>query len=200
MGRNNSQGERKPKNRKPRGNRSGNTAQQGKGPNRKKSSSKKRSFNKNRRPKKLTPSRIIAKYQNHLEQYLTARKKFFDVHGHKNDQQVSKAERVYAQALKALRDFEKNLEDWQRDVLDEFLAAYPEDRQYTSEHNLAPTGDTVSFTGEFEDPHLLPTQKPEAWSEDTEDSEGTMADYYAYKGITPPEEIPEETSSNNSKN
>ncbi|MAZ48471.1 MAG: hypothetical protein CME65_07905 [Halobacteriovoraceae bacterium] len=200
MGRNNSSGDRKPSQRKNRNNRSGNNNSQSKGPNKKSSSSKKRSFNKNRRPKKLTPSRIIAKYQNHLEQYLTARKKFHDVHGHKNDQQVGKAQRVYEQALKTLRDFEKNLEDWQRDVLAEFLAAYPEDRQYSTEHNLPPVGDTVSFVGEFEDPHLLPTQKSEAWSEDTEDTSGTMADYYAYKGITPPEEIPENANSDNTKN
>ena len=192
MGRNNPSGERKSKNRNNRTNRSGGNPNH-KGSPRKKSGGKKKSFNKNRRPKKLTPSRIIAKYQNCLEQYLTARRKYFDVHGHKNEQQVQKAHRVYTQALKSLRDFEKNLEDWQREVLQEFLAEYPEDRQYSSEHNLQPVGDNVSFTGEFEDPHLLPMQKSQPWSEDTEDTEGTMADYYAYKGLTPPEEITKES-------
>ena len=191
MGRNNSPGENKNRKKSNRTNRSGKNNPNKNSP-RKKSSNKKRSFNKNRRPKKLTPTRVIAKYQNCLEQYLTARRKYFDVHGHKNDQQVDKARRVYTQALKTLRHFEKNLEDWQRDVLKEFLAEYPEDRQYSSEHNLEPVGDTVSFTGEFEDPHLLPVQKSQAWSEDTEDTEGTMADYYAYKGLTPPDEISKE--------
>ncbi len=167
-----------------RGNRSGSNSNSNK--NKTGGKSSKKSFSKNRRPKKLTPSRIILKYQNYLEQYLTARKKFHDVHGHKNDQQVGKAERLYTQALKALRDFENNLEDWQRDVLKEYINAYPEDRQYTSEHNLEPVGDQVSFVGEFEDPHLLPVQKSQDWASDTEESEGSMADYYAYKGITPP--------------
>lgn len=191
MGRNNSSESRNSNDRKPRN----------KNSRRKRPGGNKKNFNnKNRRPKKLTPSRVIAKYQNCLEQYLTARRKYFDVHGHKNDQQVEKAKRVYAQALKALRDFENGLEeDWQKEVLRDFLAAYPEDRQFSSEHNLEPTGDSVSFVGEFEDPHLLPVQKSQAWAEDNEDSQGTIADYYAYKGITPPEEIEKDTSGEKSK-
>jgi hypothetical protein len=122
-----------------------------------------------------------------MEQYLIARKKFFDVFGHKNQQQVQKAQRNYTSALKNLRDFEKNLEDWQKEVLHSQLNLYPEDRQYSAEHKLAPEGDNVSFVGEFEDPHLLADQKATNWSQDTEESQGTIADYYAYKGITPPD-------------
>ena len=64
------------------------------------------------------------------------------------------------------------------------INAYPDDRQYTKEHDIEPIGDEVSFVGEFEDPHLLTTQKAEDWSQDTEESSGTIDDYNAYKGIS----------------
>lgn len=155
--------------------------------------SKRKRFSKNRRPKKLTPTRVLIKYQNLMDQYLTARKKFFDIHGVKNPQQVAKAERNYKQSLNELREFEHKLEeDWQKEILQQNLDHYPEDRQYSSEHNLAPVGDEVSFVGEFEDPHLLADQKTGAWNEDTEESSGSMDDYYAYKGITPPAPVEED--------
>ena len=75
------------------------------------------------------------------------------------------------------------LKDWQKEVLDKKLDFYPADRQFTTTHDLEPVGDEVSFEGDFEDPHLLPTQKNHEWTTDTEESSGTYDDYNAYKGI-----------------
>ncbi len=141
-----------------------------------------RKFSKNRRPKSLTPSRIVQKYENLLEQYVQARRKFFEVFGRGSTKQVDKVERNYDNALRNLRNFEFDLkEDWQKDVLNQKINGYPEDRQYSSEHNLTPKGDEISHVGDFEDPHLLPTQKASNWAEDTEESIGTMEDYQHYK-------------------
>lgn len=144
--------------------------------------SNKKKFSKNRRPKTLTPSRIIQKYDNLMEQYIIARNKFFNIFGRNSTKQLSKVEKNYHTSLHNLRKFELELkEDWQRDVLNNKVNGLPEDRQYSTEHGLEPKGEQVSHVGEFEDPHLLPTQKATNWAEDTEESEGTMEDYKRYK-------------------
>lgn len=48
---------------------------------------------KSRRPKTLTPARVIQKYQNLLEQYLIARKKFFEIFGRGKEKQIDKVEK-----------------------------------------------------------------------------------------------------------
>lgn len=151
-------------------------------------SNNKRKFtpNKNRRPKSLTPARIQQKYDNLMEQYLTARKKYFDIFGRANQKQMDKIIKNYHMALEALRKFGSELkEDWQKEILEQKVNGLPEDRQYSTDHDLVPKGDEISFVGEFEDPHLLKTQKEHNWSNDTEESTGTMDDYHAYKGTTP---------------
>jgi hypothetical protein len=152
----------------------------------KSSTGAKRYANKNRRPKALTPTRLLQKYDNLLEQYLIARKKYNDIYGRGKDKQLDKVYRNYQHALKCLRDFENGLVDWQKEVLKVKIDAYPADRQFTTEHNIEPIGDEVSFVGEFEDPHLLSTQKEHEWTTDSEETQGTIDDYYQYKGITPP--------------
>ena len=142
---------------------------------------RKRHFNKNRRPKNLTPSRVLQKYDNLLEQYIIARKKYFELYGRNSTKNLPKTLKNYESALKSLRDFESKLEDWQKEVLSKKVDGYAPDREYSSNHDLKPEGDQVSFVGEFEDPHLLDTQKSENWSSDTEESSGTMEDYEKYK-------------------
>lgn len=148
-----------------------------------KNNKKKFTNNKNRRPKALTPARLLQKYDNLLEQYLIGRRKYFDMHGRANPKQLDKITKNYQTSLKNLRTFEEGLQDWQKEVLKEKINAYPADRQFTSDHSIEPIGDEVSFVGDFEDPHLLPTQKAEEWSKDTEESSGSIDDYNSYKGI-----------------
>lgn len=142
---------------------------------------KRYSANKNRRPKALSPTKITQKYDNLMEQYLIARKKYFEFYARLQGKQLDKIKNNYETALTNLRNFGEKLNDWQKDVLDQKVDAFPEDRQYTQSHEIEPVGDSVSFVGEFEDPHLLPTQKAENWASDTEESTGTIEDYAAYK-------------------
>ena len=169
-----------------------NNAQSAQGPSNKVNSEqrpnnkRRNSQSKNRRPKSLTPSRILQKYDNLMEQYLTGRKKYFDMHGRANPKQFEKIEKNYRTALANLRKFETDLkEDWQKEILKSKIDGLPADRQYTTDHNIEPVGDEVSFVGEFEDPHLLVTQKEHQWTEDTEESSGSIEDYNTYKGIVP---------------
>lgn len=143
--------------------------------------SHKKNINRNRRPKSLTPARILQKYDNLLDQHIVARRKFYEMHGRAQGRQLDKIESNFEKTLEALRSFERSLKDWQRDVLKQKIDAYPEDRQFSQTHGLEAKGDDVAFSGEFEDPHLLPFQKESDFSGDTEESVGTIEDYKRYK-------------------
>ena len=147
---------------------------------------KKNQGGKNRRPKSLSPLRILQKYDNLLEQHIIARKKYFEIYGRSAGKQLEKVEANFEKTLRDLRNFETGLKDWQREVLVKKIDMYPQDNHYSEMNEIEPIAEKVNFSGEFEDPHLLATQKSENWQEDTEESSGSMEDYYAYKGIEPP--------------
>lgn len=142
-----------------------------------------KSRNKNRRPKALTPARILQKYDNLLEQHIVARRKYYEMHGRAQGRQLEKIENNFIRTMEQMKKFESGLKDWQLEVLKEKIDRYPEDRQFSKTHDLEPKGEDVPFAGDFEDPHLLPTQKECDYSDDTEESMGTMEDYQNYKGL-----------------
>ncbi|MEX0798029.1 MAG: hypothetical protein WD025_01205 [Bacteriovoracaceae bacterium] len=139
---------------------------------------------KNRKPKALTPARILQKYDNLLEQHIVARRKFYEMHGRVQGRQLEKIESNFYKTAESLRLFETGLKDWQLDVLKEKIDAYPRDLQYSKSRELEPKGEEVPFSGDFEDPHLLPTQKESDFSDDTEESVGTIEDYKSYKELS----------------
>lgn len=144
----------------------------------------KRNNSRNRRPKTLTPARILQKYENLLEQHLIARKKFYEMHGRITGKQLEKVEFNYNKTMKALYEYENTLpKEWQKEVLQNKLELYPQDRQFSTTHELEPVGELEEVPEDF-DIHLLPTQVNHDWSNDTEESSGTIEDYKAYKGIT----------------
>lgn len=171
-------------NRRPRSN--NNKKKQGPPPGKKGPVGRKKGQNRNRRPKSLSPIRILQKYDNLMDQHIVARKKYYEMHGRIAGKQLEKVEANFERTLRELRAFEASLKDWQKEVLEQKVNMYPEDRHYSSVNNISPDGERVPFSGEFEDPHLLPTQKSEQWQNDTEESIGSMEDYYQYKGIEAP--------------
>jgi hypothetical protein len=154
---------------------------------------RRKNVSRNRRPKSLSPSRVLQKYDNLLEQHLIARKKYFEMHARVGGKQLEKIQNNLMRTLEELRRFESSSKEWQQEVLKQKINPYPEDNQYSSEHELPPV-DYVDFVGNYEDPHLLPTQKSQDWSQDTEESQGTMDDYYNYKGIDAPVPVNESDS------
>lgn len=146
------------------------------------SGANKKRRNNNRKSKPLTAGKMLLKYENLMEQYILARRKFYDLFGReKKEKQLDKAKRNYNKSLEDLRGFETKLSEPHKEILDKKINAYPEDRHYTTSNNIEPVGDIVAFTGNFEDPHLLNTQKSENWAADTEESSGTIEDYQRYK-------------------
>jgi hypothetical protein len=150
--------------------------------NKKSNNNKKRNFKKNnRRPKSLSPSKIAQKYDNLLEQHVQARAKYFHLYGRSKKSQIEKALSLLEKTRRELHSYEKTLKDWQLEILHKKLNVYPEDRKYSTTHELSPIGEQVEFVGDFEDPHLLQTQEEASYKNDTEESAGTMDDYAAYK-------------------
>lgn len=147
------------------------------------SSSSARGQNKNRRPKSLTPARILQKYDNLLDQHIVARRKYYEMHGRLKGRQLEKIENNFKKTLDSLRRFEEGLKDWQLEVLKDKIDRYPADRQYSRSREIEPKGEDVPFSGEFEDPHLLPTQIEADYSNDTEETVGTIEDYQQYKSL-----------------
>lgn len=163
-----------------------------------KRNNQKRNSSKNRRPKGLSPGRLLQKYDNLLEQHLVARRKYFEMHARSSGKQLEKLVQNVERTLSELRKFESGAENWQKEILDNKINPYPEDNQYSKEHELAEV-EYVPFDGDYEDPHLLVSQKNLNWAEDTEESSGSMEDYYNYKGIDAPVVINESDADKRSK-
>lgn len=133
--------------------------------------------------KPLSPSKIIQKYDNLLEQHLIARKKYFDLFGNPEEKQLPKAYDNFIQTIKDLRNFEDKLIDWQKKALESKTEMYPKDTEYSENHKDEETLQ-VSFEGEFEPQHYLLSQRESNYKDDKEMTVGTIEDYKAYKGIT----------------
>lgn len=147
--------------------------------------------NKKRRRRRKRPSenldpieKIFRKYENLLDQHLIARKKYYEFFHRADPKQKVKLEYNFTRTIKEVRDFESSL---QGEELEKFNAKYHGlklDTTYTSNRDMKIEGDAVSFEGEFEDPHYLPSQIDSDYSDDTEESTGTMDDYNNYKGLS----------------
>lgn len=85
--------------------------------------------------------------------------------------------------MKLLRDFEEGLNEHDRKLYQAHYDAYPEDLTYAQNHELTPEGEAIPFSGDFEDPHELESQKQSSFADDTQESVGTLEDYKAYKGL-----------------
>ena len=118
------------------------------------------------------------KYQNLLLQPHQARRKFFEAYNREKNQQ--KAEKQYLLCLKELRQFEQSLSSWQQEQFKAHFDPYPPDQSY-SQHHPDQTATSVSFAGDFPDPHILPSQKAALWPTGTEESVGTMDDYQKWQ-------------------
>lgn len=140
-----------------------------------------KSNNSNRRPKALSPSKITQKYDNLLEQYLVARKKYYEMYARTKGQAYQKINSNYMRTLKAVFNFRSTLTEWQQETLDKKIDRYPEDNQYTTTHNLPLVGEIEVEPGKEEDIHLKECQKLASYKDDKEETSGTIEDYKKYK-------------------
>ena len=116
---------------------------------------------------------IEKKYFHSLEQYWSARKKYFEFFHRARGKKLDKLKRNFYRSLEELRRLEKGLK----------RESNGEDLTYSCNHHLDPHPNQENFeTGESEEFYLLESQKINDYSNDTEESVGTMEDYLSYKG------------------
>jgi hypothetical protein len=173
---------RRPSNRRPSQNKTNKKAQgKNTNPNAKKSSNNKRRRRKPQGPKLYGIDLIMSKYNNLLEQYLNSRKKFHDLFYRADPRQKAKLERVYEQQTKNLREFESKLTDDDKSLFAKHNNCSKTDLAYSKDHDLEENTCSVS-NDEIIDPHYLTTQIESDYSNDTEESMGSLDDYKNYKG------------------
>lgn len=179
------QGSNKPGAKGPQSNQSKpNKKAQGKSSNRNR---RRRGPNKNRRPNPQHLSGedfIIVKYFNLLDQHIMARRKYFDNFDRVGEKQREKLERNYIETQKTFLAFKSRLKEEDLKVFEEKFESLKMDLTYSTNHEL-PVGEVKPEVSEeeIEDPHYLQTQIEADYTEDTEESVGSLEDYKAYKGV-----------------
>lgn len=162
------------------------TSQQAQGEVKKKGNRKRRSrTNKGPKGPRLSDlDRLIVKYENLREQHIEARRKYYDLFERADPQQKDKLERVFTNTMKKVREFEQNLKPEDKKLFDQHYNGLKPDLIYSENHQLRPEGELSPTADETrEDPHYLESQKECDFSQDTEESMGTLEDYQAYKGL-----------------
>ncbi|GAB4012403.1 MAG: hypothetical protein Fur0010_08240 [Bdellovibrio sp.] len=117
-----------------------------------------------------------------LERHLQKRKKYFELFYRADNNQLRKLEEQFHQSSEELLKFRETLAPELRTEFERWNNGLKHDYSYANNHRLEPETTPPPFEGDFEDPHYLPTQKEAHYSEDTEESVGTMEDYLKYKG------------------
>lgn len=155
----------------------------------KRRTNRKRRSNNNKKGQNKGPQlsgldRLIVKYENLRDQHIEARRKYYDLFERADPQQKDKLERVFTNTMVKLRDFEQNLKSQDKELFDQHYNGLKLDLVYSQNHQLDPQGDEAPADDEVnEDPHYLESQKMSNFSEDTEESMGTIEDYNSYKGL-----------------
>ncbi len=157
----------------------------GNGQNRKRS--RRPRNNRNRKPsagKNLNGfEKIERAYLNLLEKHLESRKKYFDLYHRADPRQLAKLERSFYRTLTELREYEDGIKEEHRAEFNTKYNGLKLDHTYSENHDISPEAETVTAEGNFDDPHLLPTQTETNFAEDTEESVGSLEDYNRYKGL-----------------
>lgn len=139
------------------------------------------------RPKPQNPSsnldRLVEKYINLLDQHLIARRKYHDLYFRAENAQLNKLERNFYSTLNDLRDFEAKLPEESKEIFEKRINGLKLDLTYSSNHNIDINQRIDLDTLVIEDPHLLQSQIKANYSDDSEESVGSLEDYNKYKTL-----------------
>lgn len=127
---------------------------------------------------------ITTKYLNLLDQHIQARRKYFENFDKVTGHTLEKLEQNFIESQKIFLAFREKLSKEDLEKFDAHFGAQKLDTTYSSNHSLAQDAyvkDDSEIT--IDDPHLLESQKRSAYSEDTEESVGSIEDYKSYKGL-----------------
>ena len=135
----------------------------------------------NRNGNRINLDPVFKKFTNLMDEMIAARKKYFESFYKADDKRKIKLESIYVEKVKVFNQFQDTLKDHEKEKLLNFFPQLRTDTTYSENHGLL--DHKMAITAEIVDPHLLETQKQSNFKEDTEESEGTLEDYKAYKGI-----------------
>lgn len=140
--------------------------------------------NKNKYASKLTSIQaIFTKYDNLLENYLKLRTKYFEYFYRDSSKQKTKVFDNYGKALVQLRNFTKQLSEYQLEKFQQ-RGFFKYDHTYCENHSIDPELTSVEVAEEGFDPHINSVQASrQSFQDDTEESTGTIEDYNSYKGL-----------------
>ena len=144
-----------------------------------------RNFNKNRPTNPVNQlERLVEKYINLLDQHLVARRKFHDLYYRADDPQLNKLEKNFYSTLNEMRDFEEKIAPELKESFEKRINGLKPDQTYSINHNIDLDYKPVEVEiSKIDDPHLLQSQIKANYSEDAEESMGTLEDYNKYKMI-----------------
>jgi len=125
--------------------------------------------------------KFINSYFSFYEQYLAARRKYFEAFG--RGKSTKKLEGNYYRGLDKLRTFEESLTPEQIEIFRKYFPDLRLETTYSENRGIEDLGKLEVLEGGIEDPHLLPSQIESNYSDDTEESVGTIDDYKSYKGL-----------------
>ena len=128
---------------------------------------------------KKSPS-IIKTYSNLFNQYVTDRKTYFDAFNNAPEGKIGHYRDRFYNSLNKLRNFEESLDHDQRYSLQKAFPELELDLTYSTNKNVT-SGDNRPSDDQEENPHLLPNQVDHSFSDDSEQSVGTIEDYNNYK-------------------
>lgn len=133
---------------------------------------------------------LMKRYGKLLDLHLAARKKHHDLFYKADPQQKVKLEKNYYYTLDNLRKFEETLKPEDRELFHKNFKELSLDQTYSLNHNLSlkdekpsPKEQDTEESTQFEDPHLLVSQTQESFTQDTEESVGSIEDYKRLKGL-----------------
>ncbi len=129
--------------------------------------------NPNKNYKKTGADKIQERYHALKEQYLRARKKYFDLFN-RTEGEARKSKEAFYRSLKQLREFEERNPNKKENNMD---------LTYSTNHSLATNNKKVDIS-KTENIHMLPSQKNHDYAHDKEDSKGTLDDYKRIKEKT----------------
>ena len=149
--------------------------------------SKGRPQNRRRRPnnrgQSSGPDKVTKTYYVFIEKIQIARRKYYDDFHHQDPNRVNKLRRNFERAIQELREWEEKLSPEQTQII---AKSDNLDLTYSTIKEISPVGvDEVGIEETTKGPHFIKVQEEaiDKFSNDTEESVGTMDDYRSYKGI-----------------
>ena len=131
------------------------------------------------RDERSETEKIGRRYDHLLEAYLVCRKKYFELYYKADPNQKNKLQRNYNNAIKQLWDFQQSLTPEIQQNLQQRFGKQIIDTTFSKKYpDLASEKENIE---KINDPHTLKTQTESSFTNDQEESTGSLEDYKHFK-------------------